>query len=452
MLPGLGGRTQLLLLFLCYYYCHYCESANNNTNVTTFSVLDNEEEDKLLDYRSTPPAENSFRRPNNRLETFPLNVWYMGLAVVIAVIVLFLINLVLSKDLFACNCDCGGLKEKDTIPCYLCDKRVSMGQWNDGSHRRSCANKKRAALERMPRPLEVNCPNCRQVLRLWPQNLGAGFHCDNTECRSPRDEMVNSGYNRLNCFTCDYDICMACANRVVCLKQNIKPSVSNTGLAARNWLIHMNPMVQRSFDSSSSSKTKKGGGNRHQSVAKSGVMNAVLALGSTGAVPLRKSQSIRRNRSTLQQMHTDRTGMMPRRSKSARNLPSRAHPYTLSSRRQPNTNKRTSQPDMMGREEDFSNVVRYQRPPLAKALSVDCQDQYRPIMTKVAVEVERSRRRSSGLLLRVPTQEQNDGDDEEDEEEEEEIMYSAADTTHQDTSRLHLVKSNLRKVSECSRE
>ena len=58
-----------------------------------------------------------------------------------------------------------------------------------------------------------------QVLRLWPANLGLGFHCDDPDCRSPGDEIKNSGFNRLNCFICDYDICMACANRKICEKQ-----------------------------------------------------------------------------------------------------------------------------------------------------------------------------------------------------------------------------------------
>ncbi len=58
-----------------------------------------------------------------------------------------------------------------------------------------------------------------KVLRLWPANLGLGFHCDDSDCRTPGDEIKNSGFNRLNCFLCDYDICMACANRKICEKQ-----------------------------------------------------------------------------------------------------------------------------------------------------------------------------------------------------------------------------------------
>ena len=36
-------------------------------------------------------------------------------------------------------------------------------KWNDGSHRRSCAIKKRVLLERMAKPLELHCPNCHSV-------------------------------------------------------------------------------------------------------------------------------------------------------------------------------------------------------------------------------------------------------------------------------------------------
>ena len=39
------------------------------------------------------------------------------------------------------------------------------------------------------------------------------------------DEIKNSGFNRLNCFVCDYDICMACANRKICEKQRGKKSL-----------------------------------------------------------------------------------------------------------------------------------------------------------------------------------------------------------------------------------
>ena len=58
-----------------------------------------------------------------------------------------------------------------------------------------------------------------QTLRLWPAHLGEGFNCDSQDCKIPKDEMMyNSGYNRLNCFDCDYNLCMTCANRMVCQK------------------------------------------------------------------------------------------------------------------------------------------------------------------------------------------------------------------------------------------
>ena len=65
----------------------------------------------------------------------------------------------------------------------------------------------------------------KQVLRLWPANLGLGegYICDSIDCKTSKDEVIlNSGYNRLNCFVCDYDLCMTCANRLVCQKQNGK--------------------------------------------------------------------------------------------------------------------------------------------------------------------------------------------------------------------------------------
>ena len=37
-------------------------------------------------------------------------------------------------------------------------------KWNDGSHRRSCAIKKRVLLERMAKPLELHCPSCHSVI------------------------------------------------------------------------------------------------------------------------------------------------------------------------------------------------------------------------------------------------------------------------------------------------
>ena len=37
-------------------------------------------------------------------------------------------------------------------------------------------------------------------------------------------------------------------------KFSVRPNVSNTGLAARKWMIHMNPMVKQSLESIGSSK------------------------------------------------------------------------------------------------------------------------------------------------------------------------------------------------------
>ena len=62
-----------------------------------------------------------------------------------------------------------------------------------------------------------------KVLRLWPPHMGEQFTCNNSDCQSPKDElMFNSGYNRLHCFACDYNICMTCANAIVAKKLNGK--------------------------------------------------------------------------------------------------------------------------------------------------------------------------------------------------------------------------------------
>jgi hypothetical protein len=64
-----------------------------------------------------------------RLETFPLNIWYILLAVVVAIVVLFLFNYALTEEMIACgNCQ---RAEKETVPCYLCDKKVSKVKEQD---------------------------------------------------------------------------------------------------------------------------------------------------------------------------------------------------------------------------------------------------------------------------------------------------------------------------------
>eukprot|EP00095_Tigriopus_kingsejongensis_P011148 maker-scaffold534_size144770-snap-gene-0.35 protein:Tk11148 transcript:maker-scaffold534_size144770-snap-gene-0.35-mRNA-1 annotation:"uncharacterized protein conserved in bacteria" len=41
---------------------------------------------------------------------------------------------------------------------------------------------------------------------------GRMFTCDDSDCAF-RGEIKNTGYNRLNCFNCDYDLCDSCAHR-----------------------------------------------------------------------------------------------------------------------------------------------------------------------------------------------------------------------------------------------
>ena len=64
------------------------------------------------------------------LETFRLNTWYLVLAVIICLGLLFLLNFALTNELLTCDCKSLELNtkkdSKDCINCYLCDKSVSM--------------------------------------------------------------------------------------------------------------------------------------------------------------------------------------------------------------------------------------------------------------------------------------------------------------------------------------
>ena len=64
---------------------------------------------------------------------------------------------------------------KDSSPsgvytkCYLCLDKVSQAKWDDGTHRKECIQKNRSLVDAMPRPYPLNCPNCAQRLRQWPE-------------------------------------------------------------------------------------------------------------------------------------------------------------------------------------------------------------------------------------------------------------------------------------------
>ena len=73
---------------------------------------------------------------------------------------------------------------------------------------------------------------------------------------------------------------------------SVKPNVSYTGLAARNWMVHMNPLANKSIESNQSSGKDKNSSRKTSStptVAASAL--AALALGSV-------SRRSRKNRST----------------------------------------------------------------------------------------------------------------------------------------------------------
>ena len=84
-------------------------------------------------------------------------------------------------------------------------------EWDSGDHRRRCAYQNQRELLDFPQPYEAYCPNCYEQLRLWPAK-GHPFYCD--ECPFDQRNVLkrSTGHNRLNCFLCDFDCCVNCAN------------------------------------------------------------------------------------------------------------------------------------------------------------------------------------------------------------------------------------------------
>ena len=100
-----------------------------------------------------------------------------------------------------------------SIPCYLCLSEVRNSQWDSGAHRRSCATSHARQLAVMSRHPTKKCPQCHELLRLWPRQ-GHPFYCDNNRnCNSGGSIIVNTGINRYNCFSCDIDFCLPCIER-----------------------------------------------------------------------------------------------------------------------------------------------------------------------------------------------------------------------------------------------
>ncbi len=130
---------------------------NEEATKNISNLNDNKENDLVTDSSngkvdlSKPPADNSFRRKHgkpgtslaisktlslsisdDRLKTFSLNIWYLLLVAALAMILLFLLNFALSRELISCTkctkChECGEktTTRKETVSCYLCDKKVS---------------------------------------------------------------------------------------------------------------------------------------------------------------------------------------------------------------------------------------------------------------------------------------------------------------------------------------
>lgn len=157
-------------------------------------------------------------------ECGPMPVWAIVLVVVLVVVVL------------CCTVTCWALDSEDrgghvkvrrvpgtnilhhtvsyegSTPCYLCLIRIKNSEWDSGEHRRKCAYRNQRELLSFPTRWDALCPNCNEKLRLWPA-YGANWYCD--ECPyGERDRAKRStGFNRLNCFLCDYDKCVDCADR-----------------------------------------------------------------------------------------------------------------------------------------------------------------------------------------------------------------------------------------------
>jgi len=97
-----------------------------------------------------------------------------------------------------------------TTPCYLCLRDVLNTEWDLGMHRRHCAMQNNEELLSYPQPYAAYCPKCSARLRLWPAK-GEPFYCD--KCTGEEAVLKNStGENRLNCFACDFDCCVDCAD------------------------------------------------------------------------------------------------------------------------------------------------------------------------------------------------------------------------------------------------
>ena len=62
--------------------------------------------------------------------------------------------------------------------CPLCQEEIPQGLWNDGTHRKECAEKNNDKLRSLPKPKPpVGCSDCGKVLRLWNCSQGEEVRC-----------------------------------------------------------------------------------------------------------------------------------------------------------------------------------------------------------------------------------------------------------------------------------
>ncbi|XP_040580080.1 uncharacterized protein [Lepeophtheirus salmonis] len=108
-----------------------------------------------------------------------------------------------------CNSESG-----EEVKCYLCCKQIGGYNWKNGSHRKSCSDKNVIFINSLPTSDRAPCPKCGKYLRQWPEKLVTPFKCDGgSKCPNSGLLLPNTGDNRFNCFTCNYDLCHDCIKR-----------------------------------------------------------------------------------------------------------------------------------------------------------------------------------------------------------------------------------------------
>ena len=138
-------------------------------------------------------------------------VWTWAIIAVISIIVFGALIALFYKTYMSCQkkrC------EEALVTCYLCKRRVTQGQWKQGTHRQKCAEVNMDTLRQMKSPEnnKIRCPKCRSRLKLWPANHGPPFACSSSNCPIV-GRIKSTGQNRFNCFSCNFDLCESCVNR-----------------------------------------------------------------------------------------------------------------------------------------------------------------------------------------------------------------------------------------------